>query len=144
MGNQVSADALDRIFVIEKTIDCSKTNLAAAVAAPALAVEAGTFVMLTRWEVKTVEGAAGTFDMGDGTDPNGFIAAADVNALGEGVSGPVVLTEGAPNTVTGYSGGKYYAADDNIDITPTILLDAAIIDIQAVCIRLTKQASLNI
>ncbi len=78
------------------------------------------------------EGGALTVDLGDGTTPAGFVSNANGNSAGaEGVSAPVVLTEGTPNTVTGYSGGKYYAAGDTVDLVCDNAADAVKIKVQA-------------
>lgn len=81
----------------------------------ALAISANTFVYGIRAEVLTVEGAARNFAIGDGADTDGYITTQSGNTLAEFHS-LLTLTEGAPNTVTGYSNGKYYAAADTIDI----------------------------
>lgn len=113
--------AARKSYVVEREVDFSEAANALAQndVAQLINIPAGSWVALVHWEVKTVEGVAATFDLGDVTDPNGYTpgGAADANALGSGVSGPVVLAEALPNTVIGYSAGKYYAAADTIDLT---------------------------
>ena len=75
-----------------------------------------SWVFGVRWEVTKVEGAARNFGIGDGSGTSSFVATTTANSLATGFSGPVSLTEGVPNTVTGYSGGKFYSADDTIDV----------------------------
>ncbi|MEA4857904.1 MAG: hypothetical protein AAGU21_01035 [Solidesulfovibrio sp.] len=106
---------LNRHFVIDKTLDCSKRNLAAGDVAQLLNIPAKTTVKCLFYEVLTPEGAAVTFTAGDGADPDGFLAGINGNAAGSGVTS-LALTEGTPNTVSGYSAGKYYAAADTIDL----------------------------
>ena len=79
-------------------------------------IPANTWVAGVRWVVEKVEGAARNFGIGDGSGTSSWIATTTGNSLATGFSGPVALTEGAPNTVTGYSGGKFYSADDTIDV----------------------------
>lgn len=81
----------------------------------ALAIPANTFVYGIRAEVLTVEGAARNFAIGDGADTDGYITTQSANTLAEFHS-LLTLTEATPNTITGYSNGKYYAAADTIDI----------------------------
>ena len=117
---------------IKQTLDTSVNNLALNDVANLIPIPANSFVALVRYEVTTVEGGVATFEVGDGADTNGFADAIDANALGEGASGPVSLTEGAPNTVTGYSGGKYYATADTIDLKALAAMDAAVVDVEVI------------
>lgn len=103
-------------------------------------VPAKTFVHLVQWEVTTVEGAAATFDIGDGTTPAGYVSNANANALGSGVSGPVAgyvntsdagVAQDAIVLNPAYSGGKYYATADSIDIIADAALVKAVIEIRA-------------
>lgn len=79
-------------------------------------IPANTWVSGVRWLVEKVEGAARNFAIGDGANTSGWIATTTGNTLADGYSGPVSLTEGVPNTITGFSGGKYYSVDDTIDV----------------------------
>lgn len=119
IGGSTAYPAADsrKTFVITKTFDATVQPLAQNDIAQLINIPANTWVSLVRWEVKTVEGAARNFSIGDGVNASGFIASTSGNTLAEGVSGPVSLTEGAPNTVTGFSGGKYYPVADTLDLT---------------------------
>jgi hypothetical protein len=101
--------------VIEGFLDCTKAVLAQNDVAEVLAIPAGTFIQGVVWEVEVVEGAARNFAVGDGSGTSGFIATTSANSLASGCTA-LALTEGVPNTVTGYSAGKYYGAADTIDI----------------------------
>lgn len=79
-------------------------------------IPANTWVSGLRWVVEKVEGAARNFAIGDGATTDGWIATTTGNTLADGFSGPVALTEGTPNTVTRFTGGKFYSADDTIDV----------------------------
>lgn len=103
--------------VYENVIDFSKLATAAAQndVVEALSIPAGTLVQGVQWEVEGVEGAARNFAIGDGDDTDGYVTTTTANTAATGCSG-LALTEGTPNTITGYSGGKYYSAADTIDI----------------------------
>lgn len=103
--------------VFENVIDCSKLAVAAAQndVIEALEIPARTFIQGVQWEVEVAEGAARNFAIGDGDDTDGFVASTTANALASGATA-LALTEGTPNTITGYSAGKYYGAADTIDI----------------------------
>lgn len=103
--------------VFENVIDFSKLATAAAQndVVPALNIPANTLIQGVAWEVETVEGAARNFAIGDGDDTDGFVATTSANSLAKGATA-LALTEGTPNTVTGYSAGKFYSAADTIDL----------------------------
>jgi hypothetical protein len=81
----------------------------------ALRLPAKTYVLAAGIDVTTAEGATQTVDLGDGSDPDGFLDGVNANAVASYATS-LVLTEAAPNTVTGYSNGKYYSAADTIDV----------------------------
>lgn len=115
-------------------VDFSKRVLIQNDVAQVIDIPADTFVRLVRWEVLKVEGAARNFSIGDGVNAAGYIASTSGNALAEGISGPIALTEGVPNTITGFSGGKYYPVADTIDVTAVTLggLTTCILKVTAV------------
>jgi hypothetical protein len=83
--------------------------------------------------VITAEGIADTATIGDGDDPNGYIASVDLNALGETHSS-LALTEAAPPTFDDAymgAGGKYYAAADTIDAVVSAITDGCVLEIVA-------------
>lgn len=112
VGNAAGYPAHD---MIEATYDATENVGAAADVFQMIAVPAGTFVHRVFYEVLAAD-ATQTMNVGDGSDVDGFIAAADVGTAGNKGVTTFALTEGAPNTVTGYSGGKFYSAADTIDI----------------------------
>lgn len=81
-----------------------------------LEIPAKTLVLRVGYDVTTAEGATATVHIGDGSDADGYVVSANLNSVGSGASA-LALTEGTPNTITGYSGGKYYSAADTIDLT---------------------------
>jgi len=115
----------------EFEIDFSSQAYSAADVLQLINIPAETFVHRVKYKVETVEGATLTFDIGDETDVDGFIDGANGNALGSGVNA-LALTEGTPNTVTGFSNGKYYSAADTLDLL--LINDAATAKITGVVI----------
>lgn len=120
------ADGLTKVTRMEVVLDFAKiaaarsaagvTALASGDVLEVIPVPAKTLVMRVGYDVTTAEGATATFDLGDGSDADGFLNDVDLNAVGSGVMA-LALTEGTPNTITGYSNGKYYSAADTIDVT---------------------------
>ncbi len=121
-----------RAYLKSAVFDAAKCNVGAGDTVELISIPANSFVAMVRYEVLTPEGATLTFDVGDGATPAGFVSNANGNSAGaEGVSAPVALTEGTPNTLTGYSGGKYYAAADTLDLVCDNAADAVKIKVQA-------------
>lgn len=110
---------------IEKIVDLSVINGGVGLAqndiANAIDVPANTFVFGVLAQVVAGEESSNmtACEIGDGADPNGWIVTKNATAAFVAFSGPVSLTEGAPNTVTGYSAGKFYSAADTIDLKNT-------------------------
>jgi len=119
------ADGLTKVTRMEVVLDFAKIAAArTAAGATALAsgdvlevipVPAKALVMRVGYDVTTAEGATATFDLGDASDTDGYLNDADLNAVGSGVMA-LTLASGTPNTVAGYSNGKYYSAADTIDV----------------------------
>lgn len=92
------------VSVITGVFDAAKRALAAADVAEVLNIPANTFVHKVFYEVLTGD-ATQTLNVGDGVDPDGYVAAADVATAGNsGVGGGAL------------AGGKFYAAADTIDV----------------------------
>lgn len=103
---------------LEAIVDFSKITSALVAqneVVEAIPIEANTMVLGVRAEVLVVEGAARNFAIGDGATTNGYITTQSANTLAE-FRTALLLTEAAPNTVTGFTNGKYYAAADTIDV----------------------------
>lgn len=115
VGSGIPALAEWREFIAEATFNASVQNLAQNDVAQLIAVPAKTIITGVFWEIETVEGASRNFAIGDGSDTDGYITTTTANSLATGTSG-LSLTEGTPNTITGYSNGKYYSAADTIDV----------------------------
>ena len=71
-----------------------------------------------------------------GTDVDGFVDGANGNSAGYGLQG-LLLTEAAPNTVTGYTNGKIYGTATDINATINDDADAAKIRFIALCVDMT-------
>lgn len=114
-----------RMYRTEVVLDFAKiaaARSAAGVAALAstdvlqvIPLPAKSYVLAVGYDVTVAEGATATFDLGDGSDTDGFLNDISLNSVASGVMA-LALTEAAPNTVTGYSNGKYYSAADTIDM----------------------------
>ena len=105
-------------FSITPSAATAETNI------PGLIIPAGAYVVGVYLKVKRAEGGTLTVDVGDATDPNGFIAAADANAAA-GTSYPsagVYATDANAQ-------GKAYTADTNLTITTTQAADNARVDV---------------
>lgn len=80
-------------------------------------VPAGCRVLYVAQDVKRPEGATLTFNVGDGVTAAGYLSAANGNAAADTITcSGLALTEGTPNTITGYSNGKFYPTADTIDV----------------------------
>jgi len=103
--------------VFENTVDFTKVSTPLAIndVVQVISIPAGTWVMGVHWKIETVEGAARNFAVGDSTTTNGWITTTSANTLTSGTS-TLALTEGMPNTITGYSSGKYYSTASTIDV----------------------------
>jgi len=108
---------LDRAYVASVTVNYSILNggsTAAAEVGTIITIPGPFFLQQVQWQVTQVEGAVQTFDVGDSLDPNGWVAAADANALGSNIS-------------TLITAGEYYSANESFTITNTQAADNAII-----------------
>lgn len=104
------------VEVRERVFDATKRTLVQNDVAELIDVAAGETVLRVDANVLTADANAGTAEIGDGADTNGYLEA--FNSAAAGVTlGKAVLTEAAPPTFNGYTnGGKYYSAADTIDL----------------------------
>lgn len=125
-------------FLLEGTFDSSVQALAQNEVAELINIPANTFVQKVFYKITTGEGAARNFELGDATDTDGYLVSTSAQNAGGWVACGLVLTEAAPNTVTGYTGGKLYTAADTLDLkaVTALGLSEAVIEVKALCIRL--------
>lgn len=117
-------------FLIENKIDFSQNNVSSAETVDVFDVQANWFVHAVFAEVVTAEGGTATADVGDGDDGDGFLDDIDLNSQGGNVT-ELALTDGTPNTVTGYTAGKLYTAADTIEMLANNDLDGAVVVFRA-------------
>lgn len=110
--------------VIENYIDFSATSVSAADVVEVLDVGAGTWVHGVGLRDITAEGATCTVDVGDATDPNGYMDAADLNSAN---------AIDRMYEADAYGEGKYYSSADTIDFTMDHDTDAAVVYVYAIC-----------
>lgn len=134
---------LHKIHRVEVVLDFAKIT-AARLAAGATALANGdiieaiplpakSLVMRVGLDVTTAEGGTLTIDVGDGSDTDGYLDGVNANTVASYCSA-LALTEGAPNTITGYSNGKYYSAADTIDVLTVNAADTAVVRLWALVV----------
>lgn len=103
VNSAVAAASFPMVTTVEQTFDATRRTLAAEDVVEMISIPAGTHVHAVYVEV--LEGEAGqTLNVGDGDDPDGYVAAADVATTGTRVLGGGAL------------GDKFYDAADTIDL----------------------------
>lgn len=143
------AAGLNKVHRVEVTLDFAKIA-AARLAAGATALTSGdiieaiplpakSLVLGVGLDVTTVEGGTLTIDIGDGTDPDGFLDGVNANTAASYWSGNnLTVTAGSPNAVAGtpyaYALGKYYSAADTIDVVTVNAADAAVMKLWAIVV----------
>jgi len=103
VNTAVAAASFPAVTTLEQTFDATKRVLAAADVVELISIPAGTHVLNVYVEVLEGE-AAQTLNVGDGVDPDGYVAAATVATTGARVLGAGAIV------------GKLYSAADTIDI----------------------------
>lgn len=129
-------DSLGRSFVLTKEVDFSDLadgdGAANADVIQLFNIPAGTLVQHVVAITKTAEGGAGTLTVGDADDVDGYIASVNANSEGSYTSA-LTLADGTPNTVVGYTAGKFYSADGVISAVAGAALDGAVITFHVLC-----------
>jgi len=129
----VVAVDLDFAAITTARVAASATALGAGDILNVISLPAKCYVVAAGIDVTTAEGATQTFDLGDGTDPDGYLDGVDGNAVAS-YAPSQVLAEATPNTVVGYSFGKYYASADTIDIVCVNACDTAVVRVWAIVV----------
>lgn len=110
-GNPAN-DGMD-YYTLENTFDFAESSKVANSVLEMISIPAGTFVSKVLVDVITAD-TGNTFDVGS-TDIDGWHDGVDATAAVKTMS-TLLLTEAAPNTVTGYTAGKLYTTADTIDL----------------------------
>lgn len=133
----IPINSLGKIYRLKNTIDFSiaANNSLAADVIQCLDIQANTQVVQVWTKVVTPEGGVCTADVGDGTDPNGYNDAMDLNAAAGTIEQSADGTDAYADDVQP-PGGKIYTAADTIDMVLDHNTDAAVIEIYAFCIDL--------
>lgn len=134
-GAELQNTVKGRCFNIHRRIDCSEVNVDSGDVVKLLEVPKDVLVMDVVSEVLTAEGDAGNYEVGDynraddtAKDADQFLATGntDINSTG--------VTKYSDNNT---GGGKVYNDETAyIGFTPSINCDAAVIDVDIVCIKL--------
>lgn len=102
-------------------IDCSVQNMSAGDIFEAITIPADSIVVEVGVSILVAEGGTATADVGfTGDGPDGFLDGVDLNAA-------VGITYNSLNAATGadtYSGGRYQASEDTLDIKFVNAMDA--------------------
>ena len=140
---------LNKISRVEVVLDFAKITAARAAASAtaltsgdvieAIPLPAKSLVMAVGLDVTTAEGGTLTIDVGDGTDPDGFLDGVNANTAASYQSGNnLTLTSGTPNAVEGtpyaYGLGKYYSAADTLDLKIVNAADVAVMRLWALVV----------
>ncbi len=109
------------------TLDFSVTanNMVATDICTIFNIPLGFFMTACGVRVDTAQGATATATFGDGADPNGWMATADLNGAVD------TYVASLPGDAYPALGGKYYTAADTFDLVAGHTLDAAIITVWA-------------
>ncbi len=117
-------DGIGRHFIVNTRIDFSAVPLAAADTAKLLEIKAGWDVKKVWTKIVTPELAADTFGLGDSGGATGWDAAVPANAA----AGTVAISTGGTDA-NATAGGKYYASDDYLLLTPSAELAQLVLDV---------------
>lgn len=104
VSTATAAASAPAVTTLEQTFDAAKRNLAAEDVVELIRLPAGTAVHKVFVEVLSGESGQ-TLNVGDGDDPDGYVAAADVATTGTRAMGGGALAD-----------GKFYADSDTLDI----------------------------
>jgi len=129
----ISVD-LDMAAITAARLAAGATALANGDVLEAIPVPAKSYVLAVGLDVTTAEGGTCTIDVGDGSDVDGYLDGVNANTIAS-YANALALAEGTPNTVVGYSNGKYYAAADTIDVLFVNAADAAVLRVWALVVN---------
>lgn len=116
-------NASPRVHAVTATLDTAVQNLGVGESAAIIDIPANTYVLLTRMQVLTVEGAAETVDVGDGSVATAFQSNLDANTLGTTVS----------------STGKFFATADQVVVTADAAMTALKLKVTVVMVAMRDE-----
>lgn len=115
-----------RLFVLERTIDFADRNVTTNDVVEAVQVIGKSRVLSVQAEVLSAStqntNTTQTLTIGDGSDTDGWIASVNMLSTGSSMSSPVITATGPQSTnltvsvSPAYAMGKYYTANDTIDL----------------------------
>lgn len=114
---------LDFAAITAARLAAGATALAGGDVIEAMPLPAKSSVLAVGLDVTTAEGATLTVDVGDGTDPDGYL---------DGVDGNAVASYATLDGATGYATGRYYGSADTLDVTIVNAADTAVMRLWAV------------
>ena len=126
--NKVSTVSVDLNFatITTERAAAGLTALAATDVLEVIRVPANTLVTHVALNVTTAEGGTLTIDVGDGTDPDGYLDGVNANTAA------AYITDGGSAAALGH--GKFYTAADTIDVTTVNAADTAVMTLTAVMV----------
>jgi hypothetical protein len=125
--------ALDFAAITAARAAAGATALTAGDALEVIRIPAGTQVVAVGLSVTTAEGGTLTVDVGDGDDPDGWLDGVNANTAAGYSSSTVTISEGTPNTISpAFAFGKYYGAEDTIDVKTVNAADTAVMTVWAI------------
>lgn len=125
----ISVD-MDFADITAARLAAGATALGAGDSLQVISLPAKTYVLRAGIDVTTAEGGTLTLDLGDGADPDGYLDGVDGNVVASYAS-TLAVAEGTPNTIVGFSNGKYYSAADTIDLVMVNATDTAVLRVWA-------------
>jgi len=126
-GGSYPAEILaEQAYVVSTEYSFAATNAGVSNVVQMVSVPAGTLVLAVLAEISTIEDSASNLTVGDGTDPDGWLAATDMTSLLTAAAGA-----GA------YADGKYYPAADTVDAVVSAACDKAVIRVWVVMVPVT-------
>jgi hypothetical protein len=128
--NNVSSITVDLDFAAITTArsDAGLTALTAGDVLEVVKIPANTLVLGVALNVTTAEGGTLTIDVGDGADPDGYLDGVNANATAAYSLAP------SAGTPTGYASGKFYTAEDTIDVVTVNAADTAVMSLTVVMV----------
>lgn len=126
--NKVSTISVDLNFatITTERAAAGLTALTAGDVLEVIRVPANTLVTNVALNVTTAEGGTLTIDVGDGTDPDGYLDGVNANTAA------AYITDAGGAAALAH--GKFYTAEDTIDVVTVNAADTAVMTLTAVMV----------